>query len=642
MSSAPASTPPPIRVLHLEDTEADHVLVREMLAAEGLACEIELARNRTEFEAAVQRGRFDLIISDFSLPSYDGTKALALAEQWQKDVPFIFFSGTIGEETAVESLKTGATDYVVKQRPRRLVAAVRRALQEAQDRTRREQAEKKIREQAALLDKAQDAIVVCNLEDRVTFWNPSATRIYGWSAAEALGRRLTELLADPMTPAFAEARRNLLDHGEWSGELHEQAKGGRPVVVRTSWTLVRDDAGQPQSKLIISTDVTEQKALEEKFLRTQRLESLGVLVGGIAHDLNNALTPVLMGAGLLETVPLPPGMNDVVGTMKTSALRGSQMVQQILTFARGSGTQRTVIHVHQLLREMGKIITDTFPKAIQCRVQAGVDSWPVSGMAVQLHQVLMNLCINARDAMPKGGILVLATENVVLDEARAATIPGGKAGRFLCLQVRDTGTGIPEHQLPQIFQPFFTTKAPGHGTGLGLSTTQMIVQNHGGFITVESALGRGTELKVYLPALESAAQDVSTAPTAPLPVGKGELILVVDDETAVLALAQSSLETYGYRVLTAASGPAAILTFTREADRIQMVIMDKSMPFMNGAATINALRKIKPHVKVLEASGHDLHQLSETDLQIKADAHLEKPFTVGQLVTAVHTVLNPA
>lgn len=640
MSSSPAPPPPRIRVLHLEDTEADHLLVREMLADEGLACEVQLARNRVEFEAAVQQQRFDLIISDFSLPSYDGTKALALAEQWQKDVPFIFFSGTIGEETAVESLKTGATDYVVKQRPRRLVAAVRRALQEAADRRRREQAEQKIREQAALLDKAQDAIIVCDLEDRVTFWNPSATRIYGWTAAEALGRRLTELLADQDTPVFKAARRSLLEQGEWSGELPEQAKGGRPVVVRTSWTLVRDDAGQPKSRLIISTDVTEQKALEEKFLRTQRLESLGVLVGGIAHDLNNALTPVLMGAGLLENVTLPPGLNDVVGTMKASAVRGSQMVQQILTFARGSGSQRSVIHMHQLLREMGKIITDTFPKTIQCRVQVAADSWPVSGMAVQLHQVLMNLCINARDAMPKGGILVLATENVALDETRAAAIPGGKAGRYLCLRVRDTGTGIPEAQLPQIFQPFFTTKAPGHGTGLGLSTTQTIVQNHDGFIAVESAVGRGTELKVYLPALETVSPGATEAPATPLPVGHGEVILVVDDETAVLALAQSTLETYGYKVLTAASGPAAILTFTREADRIRLVIMDKSMPFMNGAATVNALRKIRPDVRVLESSGHDLQALTETDLQIKAAAHLEKPFTVGQLVNAVHEVLR--
>jgi len=640
MNPAPAAAEHPIRVLHLEDTEADHVLVREMLAAEGLRCEFKLARNREEFEVAVKGGMFDLIISDFSLPSYDGTRAPSLAEQWQKHIPFIFFSGTIGEETAVESLKTGATDYVVKQRPRRLVAAVRRALQEAEDRTRREQAEQKIREQAALLDKAQDAIIVCDLEDRVTFWNPSAVRIYGWSVSEAIGRRISELVADQLTLTYNVARKNLLESGEWSGELHEQTKDGRPVVVRSSWTLVRDDAGQPKSKLIISTDITEQKMLEEKFLRAQRLESLGILVGGIAHDLNNALAPVLMGAGLLEGIPLPDGLNGVVETMKASAMRGSEMVQQILTFARGSGHQKTVIQVHQLVREMGKIMADTFPKSIVCRVQADLDSWPVSGMAIQLHQVIMNLCVNARDAMPKGGTLILTTKNETVPAPPGSQSAKTKPGRYVCLSVRDTGTGIPEAQLSQIFQPFFTTKAPGHGTGLGLSTSETIVRNHGGFMTVESVIGRGTEFKVFLPATEIVSAETKPVVTAPWPTGKGEQILVVDDESAILALAQSTLETYGYKVLTAASGPSAILTFSREHENIQLVIMDKSMPFMDGAATINALRKINPAIKIIAASGHDLQKRSDTDFHLKTTGVLEKPFTVEKLLITVHEVLT--
>lgn len=639
MTTTSSSPTTPIHVLHLEDTEADHVLVREMLAAEGLRCDFQLARNREEFEAAVRRNKYDLIISDFSLPSYDGLKALALADEWQKDVPFIFFSGTIGEETAVESLKTGATDYVVKQRPRRLVAAVVRALQEAQERTRREQAEQKIREQAALLDKAQDAVIVCDLEDRVTFWNPSATRVYGWSLGEALGRRLSELVSDQLTLAFNEARKSLLQTGEWSGELYEQNKHGRPLVVRSSWTLVRDDAGQPKSKLIISTDITEQKALEEKYLRAQRLESLGILVGGIAHDLNNALAPVLMGAGLLEGVPLPKDLEGVVETMKASAMRGSEMVQQILTFARGSGNQKTVIPVHQLVREMGKIMADTFPKSIVCRVQAEPDSGAVSGMAIQLHQVIMNLCINARDAMPKGGTLILATKNVTVDPAQAALHENAQPGRYVCLSVRDTGTGIPPHQLPQIFQPFFTTKAPGHGTGLGLPTSQTIVSNHGGFMTVESVVGRGTEFKVFLPALEDAGAAIKSVPAAPLPTGKGEHILVVDDESAILALAQSTLETYGYKVWTAASGPSAILTFSREHENIQLVIMDKSMPFMDGATTIGALRKIRADVRFITTSGHDLRTGGDTEVRLKAAGVLEKPFTVEKLLTTVHEVL---
>jgi two-component system cell cycle sensor histidine kinase/response regulator CckA len=638
MSEARPSIPP-IRVLHLEDNQADHLLVREMLAAEGLACDYVLAKDRQEFEVVVQRGNYDLIISDFSLPSYDGAQALALAGKWQKNVPFIFFSGTIGEDTAVESLKTGATDYVVKQRPRRLVAAVRRALQEAAERTRHAQAQEKIREQAALLDKAQDAIIVCDLEDRVIFWNHGAERVYGWTAAEAIGRRVTDLLSQHLTDAYDTALLSLMTAGEWHGELSEKTKSGQFVTMQSRWTLVRDDAGKPKSKLIIGTDVTEQKILEDKFLRTQRLESLGVLVGGIAHDLNNALAPILMGVGILEQTPLPPEVAGIVQTMKASSLRGSEMVQQILTFARGSGGQKTIIHVNHLLREMGKIITDTFPKSIICRIKAGPEAWPVSGQAIQLHQVIMNLCINARDAMPKGGTLILATENVIVTAAQASP-HGTKPGNYLCLSVRDTGTGIPDTQMTQIFQPFFTTKAPGHGTGLGLSTSQMIVKNHDGFMAVESTVGRGTEFKVFFPAVEGTVGDAKVTTGVPLPVGNGEHILVVDDEAAFLALSQSTLETYGYRVHIAASGPEAIVIFHREHQNIRLVIMDKSMPFMDGAATVAALRKIKPGLKLISASGHDLHKSTDTQRAIRADAFIEKPFTIEQLLFTMHEVLT--
>ncbi len=629
---------PSIRVLHLEDDPVDHVLVQELLAADGLQCEYVLAKDQREFETVVRSGAFDVIISDYSLPSYDGTQALALARQWQKNVPFIFFSGTIGEDTAVESLKTGATDYVVKQRPRRLVAAVRRALQEAAERNRHAQAQEKIREQAALLDKAQDAIIVCDLDDRIIFWNHGAERVYGWNSDAALGRRVTDLFSEELSAPFEAASKSLLALGEWQGELMEKTKSGRQVTVQSRWTLVRDDAGQPKSKLIIGTDVTEQKNLEEKFLRTQRLESLGILVSGIAHDLNNALAPVLMGVGILEKAPLPSDVVEIVQTMKASSLRGSQMVQQILAFARGSGGQKTVLHVNLLLREMGKIITDTFPKSIVCRIKASPEAWPVSGQAIQLHQVIMNLCINARDAMPKGGTLVLATENIVVSAAQAAP-HGAQPGSYLCLSVRDTGTGIPDAQMPQIFQPFFTTKAPGHGTGLGLSTCQMIVKNHGGFLTVESRVGRGTEFKVFFPAREGTVEDAKLPPGIPLPVGHGETILVVDDEAAILALAQSTLETYGYRVHTAASGPEAIVIFGREHQNIRVVIMDKSMPFMNGAATISALRRIKPELRLISASGHNLHKGTDTQRAIKADALIEKPFTIERLLFTISEVL---
>jgi PAS domain S-box-containing protein len=757
----------PVRILHLEDDENDHLLVKEMLAAEGLACELTLARTRPDFEQALRADQYDLIISDYTLPSYDGMKALALARQWHSRVPFIFFSGTIGEEIAVESLKTGATDYVVKQRPRRLVAAVRRALQEAEERARleeaqaalrqseerfrivaratndvvwewnlqkkelwhsenfasvfgqrpdagvslaelwsaflhpddrerilasveallaaggpvwwgeyrfrradgshahvldrafvtyddrnqpvrmvgvaidmteRKQAEEKIREQAALLDKAHDAIIVCDLDERIVYWNRSAGRVYGWSASEAAGRRMGDLLFAQLPLSLTAARRSVLDTGEWLGELQQTARDGTPRTVQSSWTLVRDADGRPTAELIINTDITEQKQLEEKFLRTQRLESLGILVGGIAHDLNNALAPVIMGAGLLRLHPLPPDAVEILDTMSTSARRGVDMVQQILTFARGGGGSKTLIQVGQLAKEMAKLINDTFPKSIRCCVQVKPDAWPVRGLATQLHQVLMNLCVNARDAMGDGGTLTLSAQNVVVTEAQAARQNGVSPGRFVCLSVTDTGVGIPQNQLAQIFQPFFTTKAPGHGTGLGLSTSLTIVKNHGGFMEFESQPGSGTEFKVYLPAVDTVATKEPPA-VAALPAGNGEGILIVDEEASIVALARATLENYGYRVLTAASGPEAVALVTPALEDVQLVLTDTTMPFMDGAAISQALRKLKPALKVIIVSGQQQVKRSESELRINADAFIEKPFTAERLLTVVHEVL---
>ncbi len=758
-----------LRVLHLEDNENDYVLAKEMLAEGGLRCEFELAKGRVEFEAAIRRVKYDVIISDYTIPSYDGLTALSLARQWQQEVPFIFFSGTIGEDIAVESLKTGATDYVVKQRPQRLLAAVCRALREAEERARRKrvedalrqseerfrivaratndviwewdltnnkawfsdnfqiafghdqnktewsvesvmslihpddrervkssmseslasggqvwwaeyrlrradgsyayvfnrafitcdaagkplrlvgvaidtterrQAEIKIREQAELLNKTRDAIILCDMEPRVIFWNQGAERIYGWSAAEAVGERLPQLLfREDSPPQVQETIKSLEKSGEWFGELEEITKDNKTVMVQARATLIRDEQGQPKSLLIINTDITERKKLEEQFLRAQRLESLGVLVSGIAHDLNNTLTPVVMGIGFLRSLALPGEAMEILNTMEAGTKRGADMVKQILTFGRGGEDKKTNVQMDHLLGEMGKIIKDIFPKAIQCHVKTEPDCWPVSGVATQLHQVVMNLCINARDAMAKGGTLTLAAQNVVVDEAQAAQHAEAEPGRYLCLSVADTGEGISPELQAQIFQPFFTTKAPGKGTGLGLSTSLEIIRNHRGFIAVESEPRRGTRFSVYLPAAKTAVPEAVSTPTI-LPVGRGEHILVVDDEEAILALAKTTLENYGYSVLTAANGPEAMARFAEQKEVIQLIIADIAMPFMDGATMIQSLRKTRPDVKVIVASGFDHGKKSESDFMVKADAFLQKPFTIEKIITAVHEVLS--
>ena len=757
-----------LSVLHLEDNETDHLLVAEILRAGGLQCDFIVAKTESEFTGALEHSHFDLIISDHTLPSYDGLRALTAAQTMHPKTPFVFFSGTIGEDVAVDSLKHGAVDYVLKQRPNRLIAAVRRALRNAGERLRlenterslrqseerlrivakatndvvwewdmqtnrvwfsenfqaafghtgsqsgmpseewfdfihpedkgrvitslsaslagagrvwwseyrmrrgngsyahffdrasiiydpagkpvrvvgikidmsdRRQAEQKIREQADLLDKTRDAIILCTPGWKITSWNHGAERIYGWSAAEAIGRNFRQLLyPEKLPPSILEAEKILEEHGEWMGELQEVTKNGTRVTVQARCTLIRDDQGVPKSLLTINTDITEHKQLEEQFLRSQRLESLGVLVSGIAHDLNNTLVPIMIGVDILSQEGLSPDSQSMVRTMGTSARRSAEMIRQMLTFARGGQTERSPIQADLLVKEMGKIIGDTFPKSIDCTVRAEPEIHLISGIPTQIHQVLMNLCVNARDAMPEGGALTLAVQNVLFTAEAAARQPGARPGNYVCISVVDTGTGIAPAQMGKIFQPFFTTKAPGKGTGLGLSTCHSIVKNHNGFITVRSAPKFGTEFQVYLPCADVEPPTEDSVRTATPPNGRGERILVVDDEESILAITRTALENYGYLVSTAASGLEAVARFREDPGAIGLVITDYSMPFMDGQAIIGVLRKIRPDIRIIMTSGSEKEVegvLGEYDI----DGFLPKPFTTEQLLTTIHEVL---
>ncbi len=512
-------------------------------------------------------------------------------------------------------------------------AALRTQIHELQ------RAEEKIREQVELLDKAQDAIIVLDLEDRVVYWNKSAERIYGWSANEVIGQGLKQLLfRGDSPPELQETIKSVNERGDWVGELKEFTKDGRQIIVQARPTLIRDGEGRPKGVLIINTDITERKLLEEQFLRAQRLESLGVLVSGIAHDLNNTLSPILMGTNILFTKSPPPETESILNIMEASARRSKDMVKQMLAFARGGELSKMPVNSGQLVKEMGRIIADTFPKSIRCRVQVDTLSWPVSGLPTQLHQVLLNLCVNARDAMPDGGTLTLSTKNVQIKPKDAALHPDTRPENYLCVSVADTGTGIPAGQLEKIFEPFFTTKAPGKGTGLGLSTSLGIVRNHDGFMTVHSEVGRGTEFKIYLPA---ATETPGQTPhkKALLPPGNGERILILDDEEAFLAIMRSALENYSYKVLTASSGVEALAHFSRNPKAVNLIITDLDMPFMDGRAVIAALRKIRRDVKVIAASGTEKD--AENFLKdVKPDAFISKPFTSESLLETVYQVLT--
>ncbi len=368
----------------------------------------------------------------------------------------------------------------------------------AVDITERNLAEQQLAQQAALLDKARDAILVRDLEHRVTYWNKGAERLYGWTSADATGVRVDQLLQiDAAT--FREAERAVRRNGEWNGEIQTVAKSGVKLTLDSSWTMVRDTEDRPKSILTIDTDVTERKRFEHQYLRAQRLESLGTLAGGIAHDLNNVLTPIMMSLELLAMDETNKDRLEILATIRSSVRRGADMVKQVLSFARGVEGRHLDVQLTHLLREVAKIANDTFLKSIQVSTVIPDDLRTVSGDPTQLEQVLLNLCVNARDAMPEGGSLTLSAENIILDEHDALLNPGDKAGACVILFVEDDGTGMPPEIIEKIFDPFFTTKELGKGTGLGLSTSLGIVKSHGGFIRVHSDLGKGTTFAIYFP-----------------------------------------------------------------------------------------------------------------------------------------------
>jgi two-component system cell cycle sensor histidine kinase/response regulator CckA len=624
-----------LQILHLEDNSDDAVFLEVLLRKERLDCVITPAETQSEFHAALAKGPFDLIISDYSLPSFDGLSALQYAKKKYPDTPFIFVSGTIGEERAIESLKQGATDYVIKDRLSRLVPAIKRAMVEAAASKRRKQAEEQIREQAALLDKAQDAICLNDMNHSILYWNKSAERLYGWTAKEALGQSANNLLFQEDAANSFAALKSLIRKGEWQGELHQVTKAGKKIIVESRWTLMRDEHDEPKSILIINTDITERKQVEAQLLRTQRMESIGALAGGIAHDLNNALAPVLMALQFVRNEPVSEEIRKMLGIAETSARRGVDMVRQILSFARGRESEHVPLQTRHLIHDMTKFAEDTFPKSIQIQSNVAPDLYTVMCNPTQLHQVLLNLCINARDAMPNGGRLGIEAANFTLDEAKTDA-QGHPPGSYVLLTVSDTGCGMLPDTLGKIFDPFFTTKEVGKGTGLGLSTAMGIVKTHGGFMEVVSEVGKGSVFRIYLPASRGAEIPPGELKPTKLPLGHGETILLVDDEIAILEVTKLLLESFDYKVMTATDGAEAVSVYTQNRNEIKAVITDMMMPTMNGPETIRALRKIEPLIKIIGVSGLGSESALTKEGRPNVQAFFKKPFATEDLLAALH------
>ncbi len=501
----------------------------------------------------------------------------------------------------------------------------------------RKQAEEKTREQAELLDKAQDAIGLRDLEHRIIYWNKGAQRLYGWTAEEITGKNADEILYIGESSSLIEAKKSVIKTGEWMGELVQITKEEKKIIVESRWTLVRNSTGKPESILIINTDITERKKLESQLLQAQRMESIGMFAGGIAHDLNNVLTPIMLSLRMLRKKFTDEQSQKLLAALDQSSQRGANMIKQVLTFARGIEGERSAVQVSHIISDIEKMAKETFPGNIEIQINIPEDLWTVSGDATQLHQVIMNLCINARDAMPGGGTLCISAENLLIDETLSRMNTEAKTGPHITISVSDTGTGIPPEIIDRIYEPFFTTKKYGKGTGLGLSISMAIVKSHHGFINVYSELGKGTVFKIYLPAIKKEILEAE-AQQLELPSGKGEYILIAEDEDAIREITAMTLEASGYKVLSAADGREAVELYDKNKDRIKIVLMDMMMPVMDGHASILAICGVNPDVKIIAVSG--LAEYGKSEKIANIQAFLPKPYSTERLLKTIDEVIN--
>ena len=634
--------PSKLKILHLEDNVTDAALIAAWLEEGGLDCDIVRVDTKEDFISVLTQCSFDLIFADRTTPTFDGLSALSLAQEFSPATPFIFISGTLDEELAITTLRNGATDYVLKHRLSRLLPAVERAIHDIESRRDLDRASHSLLEQAQLLDQANDMIVIRDLQDRVMYWNHGAERLCGWTKELALGKHLHTLLKTVFPKPAADILNELLETGHWEGELTQTTSDGRQIQVASRWTLRRDTEGVAKAILEINTDVTERRRLEQQFLQAQKLDGLGTLAGGIAHDFNNILTIVLGYASLLETIePRNPEVDEIGATLVQAGERGAELVKQLLTFARRAQPVLAPVLLNEIVEDVCKMLRQTFPKTVAFEHALTADLQPIQADPGQIHQVLLNLCVNGRDAMPSGGSLAISTSMISGAKVKER-FSEADASDYVVLRVGDTGTGMDAETKRRLFEPFFTTKEVGKGTGLGLAVVYGIVRGHKGFIHVDSELGQGTAFSLYFPAIKHAAKVHSVNSALPAKRGKGERILLVEDEPLLRQLLRTTLENAGYKVRTAVDGLDAAEIFEAAPGDVDLVLSDLGLPKLGGFEMYLRMVATGVKPKIIFCSGYVEPQLRQQIADAGIAEVLLKPCRPAQLLSLVNEALVAA
>jgi len=639
----------PLSILHLEDNERDRLLIQETLRDAGQACEFRSAASRAEFESALESRKFDLVISDYSMTDYDGNAALRATRRADADVPFLFVSGTIGEERAVESLRNGATDYVLKDNLARLAPAVSRAIREAEElRLRRasdqarHDAESRFREMASAIE---DVFRVCSADGgRVTYVNVACERLLGRSAAEILsdpGGWFATIHPDDRARAN-EAIRNVVRGGCSRIEYRVVRPGGSVRHVEDRIYPVKGPGGNTERMVAVSVDCTERKEKEAQLIESQRMEAVGQLAGGIAHDFNNLITIIKGHLEMLEgRHGLPPSVCDAHRQIAAASDRAASLTRQLLQFSSGQVPHPQTMDLAEAIRKLLPQLRPALGSEIEVIEPTVEEPLEVEADSGMLDQVLTNLAFNARDAMRTGGRLTIGISKAPRDVRDNSGQPGRAAEGYACLSVRDTGTGIAPEVLPRIFEPFFTTKPVGKGSGLGLSSVFGIVKQHKGWIDVRSEIGRGTTFEIYIPLSSKGSSGVHDFKSAHTRGGAGETILLVEDEAPVRALVQAVLELEGYRVIAASDGHTALDLWAARKCEIQMLLTDIVMPGgLTGVDVANRILAERPEIPVLYTSGY-APEYARKRFRVGPEVNfLEKPFEIAQFRRVVRQLLD--
>ncbi len=766
-----------IHILHLEDDPADAELVQAMLESAGLTCQITRVQVRDEFAAALRQGEYDVILTDYRLPMYDGISALRLAQELCPDVPFIFVSGTMGEDAAIEGLTQGATDYVLKQKLSRLAPAVKRALRDAENRrerkcaeealheseerfrrlaenaqdliyryrhtpkpcfeyinpalnkilgyspeefyadpalfvkilhpddqrlveaamrgeieleplsvlrwvhkdgsivwtehrhipifdqagdvlavegiardiTERKRAEESLRKLSRAVEQSASIIVITDAQGHIEYANPRFTETTGYTLAEAIGQHTRILKSGHTSPEEYKRLWETITAGkEWRGEFHNKRKNGELYWESASISPIKDADGVITHFLAVKEDITERKQaeeaqakLEEQLRQSQKMESIGRLAGGVAHDFNNMLAVILLQVhmSLRESDPAQP-IYARLQAIQQATQHSADLTRQLLAFARKQTIAPQVLDMNETVEGMLAMLRRLIGEDIDLLWKPAANLWSVKMDPVQINQILANLAVNARDAIAGVGKVIIETENTTFDEGYCAVHPDFTCGDYVVLAVNDDGCGMDKDILDHLFEPFFTTKEAGKGTGLGLSTVYGIVKQNDGFIDVDSEPGKGSTFKIYLPQFASEAVGPIGTQAAETPKGRGETVLLVEDESVILNLCQEILEELGYRVLSANSPSKAIRLAEEQSGEIHLLITDVVMPEMNGPDLVKRLQSLYPNLKWLFMSGYMTNIIARQGI-LDEDVHfIQKPFTIEDLAARVRKALD--